>query len=683
MKLSHPFIQLPLLFDAPALAAEIEALGESVWMPHPQGFPGNSMLPLVASEGDPRDESYAGTMAPTPHLRACPYLRKTIASLGTVVGRTRLMRLSGHAEVTRHADQGYYWADRVRVHIPIATQPTVRFECDDTHTNMAAGECWIFDTWRQHRVLNDDTRSRIHLVVDTLGSESFWNLVGAGRTHHGEALSVPWQPRMIGPGDTVPAEVFETGALPVVMTPWELESRLRFLLAEARPTPAQQAGFERVQALTETLLRRWRYLWAQHGEQPAGWPAFREVAKAYLMEMAAPAASIQLQNELGLTGAITSIVQRIAVSGEAAKPFYRAISSAPAVANDPAPARPAAPPAPPRPAPPAAGGWGLPGMGMGAAMSWGLPAGGRVAANRAAAAAPAPAALPARHNAGLPLADGTDPVFERPIFIVSSPRSGSTMLFEALAKAPGVFTIGGESHGLIEGVPELNPASHGFESNRVAAEQATPAVMASLRQRFLDALHDRDKRAPGAGRIRMLEKTPKNSLRVSFLARVFPEAQFVYLWRDPRETLASMIEAWQSQRFRTYPQLPGWDGLSWSLLLVPGWRELRGKPIADVVAAQWETATRLLLDDLEALPASRRLAVRYDQVVADPQGQMQRLAEATGLGWDRAVQDGLPLSRYTLTAPRAEKWRAHEAEILPRLPALEATMARAARFAGA
>lgn len=682
MKLSHPFIQLPLLFDAPALAAEIEALGESVWMPHPQGFPGNSMLPLIASGGDPRDESYAGRMAPTPHLQACPYLRKTIAALGTVAGRTRLMRLSGHAEVTRHADQGYYWADRVRVHVPIATQPTVRFECDDTHTNMGAGECWIFDTWRQHRVLNDDTRHRIHLVVDTLGSESFWQLVGAGRTHHGEPLSVPWAPRHVGPGDAVPDEVYETGALPVVMTPWELESRLRFLLGEARPEPAQAAAFEQAAGLTEALLKRWRYLWAQHGEQPEGWPAFREASKAYLARFGELVGTIQLQNELKLLGAVTSIVQRIAVSGEAAKPFYRGA----AAANDPAPARPAAPPPPTRPTPPtrpaapATSGWGVPGLGMGASLNWGMPAGSRVAAGAAAAVS---APVPVRRSAGLPRPDGSDPVFERPIFIVSSPRSGSTMLFEALAKAPGVFTIGGESHGLIEGVPELNPAAHGFESNRLEAVHARPEIMGALRQRFLDALHDRDKRAPADGRLRMLEKTPKNSLRVPFLAKVFPEALFVYLWRDPRETLASMIEAWQAQRFRTYPKLPGWDGLSWSLLLVPGWRELRGKPIADVVATQWETATRLLLDDLEALPPSQRLAVRYDAVVADPQGQMQRLAAATGLGWDRAVQDGLPLSRYTLTAPQAEKWRKHEAEITPRLAALEATMARAARFAGA
>ena len=31
------------------------------------------------------------------------------------------MRLAGQAEVARHADQGYYRAERVRVHVPIVT----------------------------------------------------------------------------------------------------------------------------------------------------------------------------------------------------------------------------------------------------------------------------------------------------------------------------------------------------------------------------------------------------------------------------------------------------------------------------------------------------------------------------------------------------------------------------------
>ena len=72
MKLSAPFIQLPLSFDAEVLAAEIDALGESVWRDHPQKFPGNSMLPLLAAGGEPTNESFVGEMAPTPELLRLP-----------------------------------------------------------------------------------------------------------------------------------------------------------------------------------------------------------------------------------------------------------------------------------------------------------------------------------------------------------------------------------------------------------------------------------------------------------------------------------------------------------------------------------------------------------------------------------------------------------------------------------
>ena len=236
MRLPVPFIQLPLAFDAGVLAAEIAALGESAWMPHPQGFAGNSMLPLVASEGNPADESFAGQMLPTPHLQRCPYLGQVIASLGAVVGRTRLMRLSGHAEVTRHADQGYYWTDRVRVHIPVATQPTVRFECEDTHTNMAAGECWIFDTWRRHRVMNENDRTRIHLVADTVGGVGFWNLLEQGRTP--ERREPGWAPRRIAPSAGHRATLdYESFNASPVMTPWELRECIGFLIGEAERGP--------------------------------------------------------------------------------------------------------------------------------------------------------------------------------------------------------------------------------------------------------------------------------------------------------------------------------------------------------------------------------------------------------------------------------------------------------------
>ena len=158
---------------------------------------------------------------------------------------------------------------------------------------------------------------------------------------------------------------------------------------------------------------------------------------------------------------------------------------------------------------------------------------------------------------------------ERPVFVVSPPRSGSSLLFETLARAPGVFTIGGESHRVIEQVPSLHPSARGWESNRLTADDASPEVVAALRRAFVAELRDRAGAQPPATAVRLLEKTPKNALRVPFLAAAFPDATFVSLYRDPRETLSSMLDAWRSRQFVTYPDLPGWTGPPWSLLLTP------------------------------------------------------------------------------------------------------------------
>ncbi len=179
----------------------------------------------------------------------------------------------------------------------------------------------------------------------------------------------------------------------------------------------------------------------------------------------------------------------------------------------------------------------------------------------------------------------------------------------------------------------------------------------------------------------MLEKTPKNSLRVPFLARVFPEARFIYLYRDPRQVLSSMIEAWTTGRFRTYPQLPGWTGAAWSLLLVPGWRELIGRPLHEIVAAQWNAATRLLIDDLEALPAQRLTIARYDALVADPAAEIRRLCAATGLDWDEARARRCACRSTRCRRPTPTSGGAIAAEIEAVLPSLAEQIARVERFA--
>ncbi len=278
------------------------------------------------------------------------------------------------------------------------------------------------------------------------------------------------------------------------------------------------------------------------------------------------------------------------------------------------------------------------------------------------------------------------PALVQPLIIISAPRAGSTLLFETLAHFPELWTIGEESHEIIEGIPALHPAAHGYASNRLTAADATPEVKAQLHDRFARQLQDHQGRQlidlpveEQPTQVRLLEKTPKNALRIPFLRALFPDARFLFLYRDPAENISSIMEGWPSQRFIAYRTLPGWPHGAWSFLLTPGWETLRECPLVEIAAHQWRVANETILTDLAALPRSDWHLVCYTDLVAAPRQTIRQVAAFAALCWDDAVEQlvsqVLPVSRLTFSAPAADKWRKHAAAMTTVLP----TMAEVAK----
>ncbi len=180
MQLSAPFFKLPLSFDLERLRQEAASLSES-FCPHPQGFQGSDSVPLVTPGGRTGDDGLIGPMGPTQALLGCPYLLQIMESLQTTIGRARIMRLADKSEVPLHRDTSYYWLRRMRLHIPIVTDPNIIFSCADEKVHMAAGECWTLNNATLHGVSNPSNVVRQHLVIDTDGSDVIWNLLKDGR----------------------------------------------------------------------------------------------------------------------------------------------------------------------------------------------------------------------------------------------------------------------------------------------------------------------------------------------------------------------------------------------------------------------------------------------------------------------------------------------------------------------
>lgn len=261
-------------------------------------------------------------------------------------------------------------------------------------------------------------------------------------------------------------------------------------------------------------------------------------------------------------------------------------------------------------------------------------------------------------------------VFDRPIFIVSAPRAGSTLLFETLSQFPEIWSTGEENHASLENIHGLHPKDHGFESNRLDERDANEVVAKALKKAFLSKLHNRDQcyfleqpsNAHPEG-IRFLEKTPKNALRIPFFKAVFPDALFVYLQRDYKSNVSSLIDGWRSHQFVAYKDVPGFENRHWKFLLIPKWQQLHDRSIASIAHQQWRHSNQTIQRDLSELPNDCWMSIDYQDLILQPETVARQFAKFAELAWDDVIQarceGALPVSQLTLSAPQANKWKKH------------------------
>jgi hypothetical protein len=308
MRLTEPFLKLPLRFDANALEAEVRSLPPAAWVPHATGFPGNEAVRLITVDGQPTD-AFEGPMSPTEYLQSCTYIMELMAELGGVWGRSRLMGLGPGAEVPEHVDSHYHWRTHLRIHVPIITNPGVEFTCGGETVHMAGGECWVFDSFRWHEVHNRGAERRVHLVLDTVVTEHLWDLIDA-------AQSGGTSPSLLRPGERRPEPLmFEQINAPSVMSPWEIRSHLAFVAGQVEPHPALAAVEKRLDRFADG----WGGLWAQFGTSDRGLGEYRQLAARARADVEKLGGNeIRLHNELDLSFVLDQLIFVMAVADEPA-----------------------------------------------------------------------------------------------------------------------------------------------------------------------------------------------------------------------------------------------------------------------------------------------------------------------------------------------------------------------------
>jgi Sulfotransferase family len=208
-----------------------------------------------------------------------------------------------------------------------------------------------------------------------------------------------------------------------------------------------------------------------------------------------------------------------------------------------------------------------------------------------------------------------------PVFLLSPPRSGSTLLQRMLGAHSAISTAAEPwllLAPLYAGRPDGVYAEYSQETSSSALEHFWRRLPGG-RQDYLSEVGAMARRlyekASDHGARYFLDKTPRYSLVVNELLDTFPDAKVIFLWRNPLAIVASIVDTWFAGRWMAYHH---------KIDLYTGLEKLM---------AAWPRHQ------------DRSVSIRYEDLVVDPRAALGRLLRYLELPWEESVVEDLNVAR--------------------------------------
>jgi len=231
----------------------------------------------------------------------------------------------------------------------------------------------------------------------------------------------------------------------------------------------------------------------------------------------------------------------------------------------------------------------------------------------------------------------------RPVFIIGPPRSGTTLLYELLAMRFGFAFFSNAAHRL----PRTPVAATRLFHSAIRAWRGTyrsdfgrlrgwgaPCEAGWIWDRWMsgfEAMDGDDIDPDAADELRhtvaaiadalggpFLSKNVVHSVRMRALDRVFPDAVFIALRRNERDTIRSIYRLRQRR-------LGEADLSQWLSVRPRGWESHRHAAPVEQIAAQVFGVQCDIARDALAIGPARLLSVEYESLAADPRRQLERI----------------------------------------------------------
>lgn len=196
---------------------------------------------------------------------------------------------------------------------------------------------------------------------------------------------------------------------------------------------------------------------------------------------------------------------------------------------------------------------------------------------------------------------------DRLVFVIGSPRSGTTFLAGAIGSVAGFVDLG-EVAPVKAAVPEL---------------AAMPPDAAARRLRRILAVA---RRVGLVGSVRAVEQTPELAHVATALPLAFPDSVTIHIVRDGRDVACSLLEKSWLRREQTRTDDAGLPYGSYARFWVEPERRAEFETASDARRAAWVWRSYVTA----ARAAPKAIEVRYEELASDPDSVARTLAERLG-----------------------------------------------------
>jgi hypothetical protein len=271
--------------------------------------------------------------------------------------------------------------------------------------------------------------------------------------------------------------------------------------------------------------------------------------------------------------------------------------------------------------------------------------------------------------------------------IIGAPRSGTSILGSILDHHPSISTW----------VEPYYIWDHHFRDaihDERDANDASDDIRRWIRRAFLSYRDNQNVEW-------IIDKSPRNCLKIPFVHKIFPNARYIFLLRDGRDTILSISHQWKIKRSifakdkvskqwrdrlaiyrRWLKRRPTWQFRIQSLFFEFGpWRHwIKGKFLNDIRwvgrfgwgprfkgwqnvidrvtplefnAYQWNHCVKKMLNSMNLIPEYKKVVIKYEDLIGNPINVIERILGLINLNIPEGFINKIP----PIKSDNYNKWR--------------------------